>query len=211
MSRLTNSLLVLALLVFCGLMLNLSLPYFTFRYDVDFLLTKQGIIHIKTWRYAFYAHVFLSILSLIAGLTQFSSYILKQYKYVHRAMGYVYIVDVLFIAGPAGLIMSFFANGNYASKVSFVFLSILWIVFTAIALLKVKQKKFDKHRNWMMRSYALTLSAISLRLYAWLFPKFIHLNAFDEYALIAWLSWTLNLLIAEYLIFRKGKTELLIF
>lgn len=124
-------------------------------------------------------------------------------------MGYIYVTDVLLLAGPAAVIMSFFANGTVVSITSFVLLSVLWILFTAVALLKIKQGNYSEHRNWMIRSYALTLSAVSLRIYAWLFPKFFHMNAFDQYALIAWLSWTVNLLIAEYLIFRRRNSPAL--
>ncbi len=208
--KLINICLFLLLVFFCVLMLRLSVPYFSFKIDVDFLLTKQNIIHIKHWRYAFYTHVFLSIFALLAGLTQFSKYILLKQKKGHRLMGYIYVIDVLFLAGPAGFIMSFYANGTLASKTSFVLLSLLWIFFTAVALQKIKQKNFAEHRNWMIRSYALTLSAISLRLFAFILPKFWHLNAFDEYTLIAWLSWLLNLAVAEFIIFRKRNSPLLL-
>jgi hypothetical protein len=30
-------------------------------------------------------------------------------------MGYIYVIDVICIAGPSGLIMAFYANGNIAS------------------------------------------------------------------------------------------------
>lgn len=189
-------------------MIRLMSAYFSFRYDADFLLTKQKIIHLKHWRYAFYIHVFLSILSLIAGFSQFSSLIIKKYKKLHRLMGYIYIIDVIFLAGPSALIMAFYANGDVWAKASFVLLSILWIVFTGISFQKVRNKDFVSHRNWMIRSYALTLSAISLRLFALIIPAFIHMNAFEEYALIAWLSWTLNLLAAEIVIFWKRRKPL---
>lgn len=192
--------LVTLLLIFSFLMFRLSLPYFSGRYDIEFLKTKQYIIHVKIWRYAFYIHIGLSILALIAGFTQFNSLLLKKRKQVHRFMGYVYVVDILFLAGPSGLVMSFYANGDLLAKLSFVILSLLWILFTWIAYLKIKRGKFKQHKNWMIRSYALTLSAISLRLYALMLPKLPHLNAFDQYALIAWLSWTLNLLVAELII-----------
>lgn len=194
---------VTCILLFCWLMLRLSLPYFSLRYDVDFLLTKQKIIHIKLWRYAFYVHVFLGIFSLIAGLTQFSSRIHKHYKKLHRIMGYIYAVDVICLAGPSGLIMAFYANGTTVSKTSFVILSVLWIFTTAVAMIKIFRKDFRAHEKWMIRSYALTLSAISLRLMAMVLPAFVHLNAHDEYALVAWLSWTFNLAIAECIIYFK--------
>lgn len=186
-------------------MLNLSHPYLSGRIDVAFLLTKQGIIHIKHWRYSFYIHVFLSSISLLAGFTQFSKFILKRAKKFHRAMGYLYVIDVLLLAGPSALIMAFYANGNLAAKLSFVVLAVFWLSFTLLALIRAKQKQFKSHENWMIRSYALTLSAISLRLLAFFLPKFYHLNGIDEYTLIAWLSWTINLMLAEIIIFNKRK------
>jgi len=194
--------------LFSWLMIDLTLPYLSFTYDVDFLLTKQKIIHVKHWRYAFNFHILFSIFSLIAGLTQFSQYILTKHKKLHRIMGYIYVVDVICIAGPSGLIMAFYANGTIVSKTSFVLLSLLWILFTSLAIIKAFKKDFIEHEKWMKRSYALTLSAISLRLMAFILPKFIHLSAHTEYALIAWLSWTINLLLAEWIIYRKKSNSL---
>lgn len=189
--------------LFCWLMLDLTLPYLSFKPDVDFLLTKQKIIHLRHWRYAFYTHILFSILTLASGLTQFSGHILKKHKKLHRAMGYVYVLDVLCLAGPSGLVMGFYANGDALAKTSFVLLSVLWIGFTAIALYKAWQKQFEAHRHWMIRSFALTLSAITLRLLALVLPKVVHLEAHTEYALIAWLSWAVNLLAAELIIARR--------
>ncbi|MBL7935264.1 MAG: DUF2306 domain-containing protein [Bacteroidia bacterium] len=193
--------------LFCWLMIDLTLPYLSFTYDVDFLLTKQKIIHVKHWRYAFNFHILFSIFSLIAGLTQFSQYILAKCKKLHRVMGYIYVVDVMCIAGPSGLIMAFYANGNIVSKTSFVLLSVLWIGFTSIAIIKALKKDFIEHEKWMIRSYALTLSAITLRLLALVLPYFVHLNAKDEYAILAWLSWLMNLLIAEVIIYFKNSNR----
>lgn len=193
---------------FSYLMFQLSWPYVSLKPDIDFLATKQNIIHIKHWRYAFYAHVFFSILTLVAGLTQFSDYILKQFPKVHRTMGNVYVIDVICIAGPSGLIMGIYSNGDWQASLSFVVLSTLWMVFTAFALYKVYNKQYNKHREWMIRSYALTLSAITLRLLAIVFPMFYQFNAKEEYTVISWLSWTLNLVIAEsYIQFINPKKE----
>ena len=194
--------------LFCWLMIDLTLPYLSFTYEVDFLLTKQKIIHLRHWRYAFNFHILFSIFSLLAGLTQFSKYILTKYKKLHRVMGYIYILDVICVAGPSGLIMACYANGTIVSKTSFALLSVLWVGFTCMAIIKALKKDFTQHENWMIRSYALTLSAVSLRLMAFVLPKFVHLTAHTEYALIAWLSWTINLLLAEWIIyFRKSNFQ----
>lgn len=208
MRKTVNIVLVLLLLLFCWLMLRLSLAYSSMRYDTDFLATKQKIVHIKHWRYAFYTHVFLSSFALMAGLTQFSKKLLKHKRRLHRIAGHIYVIDVLCLAGPSGLIMAFYANGNAAAKLSFVLLSLLWIITTAVALVKAKKGELIAHRNWMIRSYSLTLSAISLRLLAWALPSLVHLNAFDEYTFIAWSSWTLNLVIGELVILSKSREPL---
>lgn len=201
---------IISIAVFCWLMIDLTLPYLGFTYDVDFLLTKQKIIHIKHWRYSFNVHILFSIISLAAGLTQFSDYIIKKHKKLHRYFGYAYVIDVLLLAGPSGLIMAFYANGTVWAKSSFVILASLWIIFTAIAYKKAVDRDFVSHRHWMIRSYALTLSAITLRLLALILPRFFHIEAFFEYTLIAWLSWTVNLVIAEAIIFSKRNSRLLI-
>ncbi|WP_425562939.1 DUF2306 domain-containing protein [Mucilaginibacter gynuensis] len=60
----------------------------------------------------------------------------------------------------------------------------------------------------MYRSYALTLSAISLRLWKWGLVLLLQPRPMDVYRVVAWLGWTGNLLVAEliiYFIFSKKR------
>lgn len=105
--------------------------------------------------------------------------------------------------------MSFYANGGISSRIAFVLLSVLWIGFTAIALYKALKKDFKAHRIFMIRSYALTLSAITLRVWKVLLANYTDIAPMDRYRIIAWLGWMLNLLLAEVIIyyyFKKKKT-----
>lgn len=204
--------LVLATLAFFSfLMLRIIYAYIPMQTDVAFLQLKQQYIHITEWRIAFFVHVFSSLLVLFAGFTQFSKKLLKQKPKLHRALGYIYVTDILLVTGPAGLLMSFYANGGISSRIGFVLLSFLWMVFTAVALYKAITKKFAAHRVFMIRSFALTLSAISLRIWKVVLAAFTTIPPMDRYRIIAWLGWTLNLLIAEWIIyqyFKKKKTRL---
>ena len=67
---------------------------------------------------------FTSIFALLTGFTQFSKTLLKTRPVLHRKLGYLYVINVLFITGPAGLIMSLYANGGIASRIGFAILSI---------------------------------------------------------------------------------------
>ena len=203
---------LLALLAFFSfLMLRIIFLYIPIQNDVAFLQLKQSYIHITEWRIAFFVHVFSSILALLAGFTQFSKWLLKHRPRLHRAMGYTYVINILVVTGPAGLLMSFYANGGISSRIAFVLLSVLWIGFTAIALYKALKKDFKAHRFFMIRSYALTLSAITLRVWKVLLANYTDIAPMDRYRIIAWLGWVLNLLLAEciiYYYFKKKKTGL---
>lgn len=181
------------------LMFRLSVPYVSFQKNIDFLATKQNVYHIDYWRYAFYIHVFTSVFVLAAGFTQFNKAFFVQGW--HRKLGMLYILTVLFLSAPTGLVMGLHANGGLGAKASFVLLSTVWFVTTLLALVTAKKKKFIEHGEWMLYSYALALSAISLRLMALGFDLFqIHVRPQEVYVTIAWLSWVPNLLVAHLLI-----------
>ncbi|HYO21925.1 MAG TPA: DUF2306 domain-containing protein [Flavisolibacter sp.] len=181
------------------LMFQLSVPYTSFEKNIDFLGTKQNVYHIDYWRYSFYAHVFTSIFVLPAGFTQFNSAFFN--KAWHRKLGMIYIFTVLFISAPTGFLMGLHANGGLASKASFVLLSTLWFVTTLLALVSAKRRRFTDHGEWMLYSYALTLSAITFRLIALAFDLFdIHVHPREVYVTTAWLSWVPNIIIAHLMI-----------
>jgi len=200
-------LLIGALAFFTFLMVRLSLPYTAMNSGVDFLTTKQRVYHIFYWRVSFYTHVFTSCLVLIAGFTQFNPWLLRRYPKVHRRMGWVYLVTVIGVSGPAAFMMAWHANGGLPARTSFTLLSLLWVSYTFYAGWKVVKKDFATHGAFMFRSYALTLSAITLRLYTYI-SAFLPLAASPReiYITTAWLSWVPNLLIAEMLI-RSGWVE----
>lgn len=190
-------------LFFAWLMLLITLQYIPMRNDAAFLQTKQEEIVHGYYRIAFFAHVYSSMFALIAALTQFSATILRRQTALHRYMGKLYVAIVLFVSAPSGLIMGYFANGGITARISFCLLAILWLFFTYKGYTTIRIGAVAAHRRWMYRSYALTLSAISLRLWKWLIVLAFEPRPMDTYRIVAWLGWVLNLLIAEWIIRRK--------
>ncbi len=204
--------LLLLLGFFSFLMLEITLSYIPFSTKIGFLRIKQwmyreypGFIS-KFWLTAFYIHVLTSMLVLVAGFTQFSK---RLYKYkIHRNLGKLYVLVVVFLSGPTGLIMGYFANGGIYSQASFILLSILWILSTFLAFRYAVLRKFDKHRNLMIISYSLTLSALTLRAWKYLFTAVydLELRPMELYRIVAWLGWVPNLIVAIIIIvYHKGK------
>lgn len=192
--------------LFAFLMMRISYPYLIppFPTNIEFLLTKQNVLHIDSWRWAFYIHISSSFLVILAGLTQFSKTLLKQRPKLHRQIGKLYVAVILFISGPSGFVMALKANGGTWGQVAFTTLSILWISFTYLAFRYIKKGNVMEHGKWMFRSFALSLSAVTLRLFMFIGGNLpIYLDFEMVYMVTAWLSWGLNLAITEVFI-QKG-------
>jgi len=192
-------------LFFCYLMLNITLQYIPYDTDVAFLRIKQDEIGLDYYRIAFFTHVYTSMFALLAGFTQFSSKILQSYPRFHRFSGWLYLLAIIPLSGPSGLIMGYHANGGWSSQLAFCLLAICWIYFSVMALVYAKKKNWTKHRNFMYRSFALTLSAITLRLWRSILVDLFQPAPMDAYRIVAWIGWVLNLMIAEWIIYKKDK------
>lgn len=153
----------------------------------------------------FYTHVYISMFCLLAGFTQFNKNILRKNKTLHRRLGYLYVASVLLLSAPTGFVMGLHANGGLVAIFFFATLAVLWWWFTFKALQYARKKDFKAHRNFMIRSYALALSAITLRIWKVVLVYFFEPAPMDLYVVISGLGWIPNLLIAEFIIYKYSK------
>ncbi|MFZ5552511.1 MAG: DUF2306 domain-containing protein [Bacteroidota bacterium] len=195
---------VSAILYYTWKMVELTLPYLSFEKNIDFLKSKLNVYHIDYWRWGFYIHIFTSPVALIAGATQFSATIMRKYPKVHRWMGMAYVLVVLLVSAPGAMAMAFHANFGLPAVVSFVMLTSLWFTFTLMAYICVRKKNYFTHGEFMLRSYALTFSAVTFRLIVYFFTSMkFQVKPAEVYFIAAWMSWVPNLIIAEIMI-RMG-------
>ncbi len=188
-------------------MLEIVFFYVPFTTSEAFLMIKQQYIDVKHWLASFYLHVYTGALVLFAGFTQFSGYILRRYPKLHKWAGRIYVYNVLFLTGPAAFIMSFYANGGLIGIIAFVLLSMLWWGTTMYAIIAIKKGNMQKHKNYMLRSYALALSAITLRIVKVILAKTTHLPPITMYQIISWAGWLINVIIVEWYIYRTNAQQ----
>lgn len=179
------------------LLAEIIYPYFSWKLDIDFLQTKQHIIHHRYYQLAFYMHIFSSLPVLFFGAFLFSERIQKRFSKIHRIMGKGYVGLVLLLSAPSGLILAIHANGGMPVQASFLLATSWWWYFTWKGLQTALKKDFVAHRRWMLRSYGVAFSAVTLRLSqlilnmtGWISPEF-------QYLFVAWESWILNIAIVE--------------
>jgi len=180
-----------------------TLYYINFDSSFGFLRHKQNAVATGWYLPAFYAHIFAGALVLIAGFFQFQNKLRKRFPATHRLTGYMYVIGILAFAAPGGMVMAMFIGRGPVVLSSFVLQCTLWIVFTVLALLSARQRNFRMHEQWMIRSFALTLAAITLRMYIFGASWFYDLSAPAVYGVFAWLSWVPNLILGEIIIRRK--------
>ena len=115
-------------------------------------------------------------------------------------MGKIYVAGILFLGGPAGFYMALHANGGFTAQIGFSILSLLWVSFTWLALRAILKRNIIKHEQWMLRSFALTFAAVTLRIWVPILSLILHFNQEETLLLSPWLSWIPNLLIVEIII-----------
>ncbi|HFK1730754.1 DUF2306 domain-containing protein [Bacillus pacificus] len=162
------------------------------------------------WYMMLFIHITTSIVALVIGPFTLSTKFRERNINRHRIAGRIYMVGIL-LGGVSGLYLSFYATGGLVAKLGFGLLSVLWLTSAYQALHRVKNKKITEHRNWMIRNYALTFAAVTLRIWLPLFIVLFGIEHFElSYAIIAWLAWVPNLIVAELFIrkrLNKGKYE----
>jgi len=135
---------------------------------------------------------------IIVGAMQFNGSFRSKYLNVHRVLGRIYVVGCI-VGGFAGLYLAFYSTGGIVSHWGFGLLAVCWIITTAMAYRHIRAGRVRIHQDWMIRSYALTLAAVTLRIY--LPISQISGYEFEEaYRAIAWMCWVPNLIVAEWFV-----------
>ncbi|HXB40784.1 MAG TPA: DUF2306 domain-containing protein [Bacteroidia bacterium] len=185
-----------------------TLPYFTFNRDISFLEERSVLYDKPVWRISFYVHIFAGALCIGAALLQFSSFILKKRKRIHIISGKIYVFVVLLIGAPSGFYMTFFAKGGFLERACFMLMAVFWFYSTYKGFVAAaREKNFLSHKYWMIRSYAMALTAVTFRVYHILFYLW-GFGHFDNYAISLWISVFGNAAIAELIIFSQSKKYL---
>lgn len=152
-------------------------------------------------------HIVTGNIAMLTVFLQLWPWLRRTQPAVHRLSGRVYI-----LAGalPSALIGLFFlvphrpgSGGSLGLAVS----AVLWVGTTLMAWRKARQGRYAEHRRWMIYSFALAMHTTYGRI---VFLMFMTIPGFsvNEAILIEstnWLSWVLNLLVAQWWLERTAK------
>jgi uncharacterized membrane protein len=187
---------------FCLLVL-LCLSIATYAVLAYTLLPPGALVHpamresFELHRVALYVHVFASTVALTLGPFQFVTRWRAARPAWHRASGRLYLGLGVALGGSAGLVLAARAFGGPVAQTGFAGLALAWLGTGLLAWRAIRRGDTVEHRRWMLRNFALTFAAVTLRL--WLPVLGLAGLSFEAaYPVVAWLSWVPNLMAVEW-------------
>jgi len=150
---------------------------------------------------AAHLHLAGSGIALAIGAFQLNARLRARFINVHRWMGRTYVTGVL-LGGSGALALATISQAGLSTHVGFGLLAVLWVFATAMAYSYIRAGNQVYHRRWMIRSYALTFAAVTLRIYLPL-SQVAGIPFDSAYQTISWLCWVPNLVVAAWIILRQ--------
>ncbi|MER7585544.1 DUF2306 domain-containing protein [Kitasatospora sp. NPDC097691] len=139
-------------------------------------------------------HISGAAVALAVGPWQFAARLRRRWPRLHRVLGVIYLLGCL-VGGAGALLLAPVAYGGAVARLGFACLGAAWLVTGGIGLRMILRRRVEDHRRWMVRSFALTFAAVTLRLMLGA-AKAADLDFRTSYLVIAWLCWVPNLVLA---------------
>lgn len=189
---------------------GIALSYFSFDLQYNFLASKQHMLANPVWMASFYLHLLFGAIAVLCGFPLFFPSLIKPSSRIHKKIGKIYVASILGMTGPTGFYLAFYAEGGAVATIGFSLMSLAWMLPTYLAYSAIIKGDTEKHFKWIWRSYAMTLSGVTLRLLTPFLSGQLLLDPDLVFKLTAYLSWMLNLCVAE-LLFPLAKQRFIQF
>ena len=125
----------------------------------DYPLYHQYRVHLIADRYLIFPHALFGTLALLSGPVQFSTRLRRRYLSFHRILGRLYVLSVVSAA-----VLAMIISAGHPLFAGTVVQASAWIICTLAAFLTARNRHIAQHRQWMVRSYAVTFTFITLRI-----------------------------------------------
>jgi uncharacterized membrane protein YozB (DUF420 family) len=191
-------------------------PYLTFDSSKSRIRPPEGF---ALYYPLLVAHVLFASIAMLMCCIQVWPWFRERYPAAHRRIGYIYVFGGVIPAGVIGLTIGAVSPYGPTLRVSNVLLAMLWLAFTITGFRMVRQHRLVEHRRWMLRSFALTMSVITNRVWTVialivLMPQLPTTFEGNETMMIqavaglsGWLGWVIPLLFAEWWLERSDTAR----
>ncbi|KQR10523.1 DUF2306 domain-containing protein [Cellulomonas sp. Leaf334] len=166
---------------------------------------------------ALVVHIVGAAVALFVGPFQFWAASRRRFPGLHRWLGRTYLAGV-WVGGVASLVMAPYNTAGMIGFLGFGTLGALWVWTGWRAYRAIRTGDVRSHQAWMIRNFSLTFGAVMLRTWTGTLvaaQAFAAGDAFDfdaafenAYDAVTFLAWVPNLVIAEWMVRRRGLPTL---
>jgi uncharacterized membrane protein len=190
------------------LLLLVSLYYIYHTCRRYFIFTEASYrTHFWTREEWVFIHVVSGIVATLIVPFQLIRAFRKKYTRLHRGMGHTYLISVI-ISSITSFYLSVTSGFNLTYVSGFACFSLVWFCTPLMGYIAIMNGNTTQHREWMIRSYVVTLGFSIIRLLKdTLVPA--HLGErMDLINTLTWISWAIPLFITELILqVRKFKKQ----
>lgn len=181
---------------FIGLMVA-----YVLRHNESFLVDAKHPVwqHYQPFKWYLLPHGMMGACALLLGPMQFSDRLRQRFTKLHRIIGRFYVAGV-FVGAPLGFYIQHFEErlgGTRSFSMAALSDAGLWMITTAVAVFFILKGRVQQHRQWMIRSYAIAIVFLEVRVVSGVFGFDDSLKAAET---IVWMCVAFSLLFADLVI-----------
>lgn len=192
----------LALLASIGFFAFFALPYLLF--DAEVLARFEGR---RVW---IIVHVAAGSVALFTGPFQLWMGATGTAMALHRKLGMLYLLSIA-ISSLTAFYLAVTTQVTWMFGMGLGGLGCAWVVTTGMAFLAVRRHMYVQHKEWMIRSYVVTLGFVFFRMFVGVTSALEVGTLFERLTAASWFCWAFPLLITEAIIQGRkmfpGKTK----
>ncbi|MGZ4967027.1 MAG: DUF2306 domain-containing protein [Chthoniobacterales bacterium] len=183
-----KALLLTAFLSGTGAIIAFAIPYFS---DGK-VLARFG----ESRRFVLYPHICAAGIALLVGPSQFWMGWTGRGVHFHRKLGMLYLLSVT-VASFTAVYLTATTGRGLVFGFALGWLTLVWMITTALAYAAIKRRHFLQHWEWMIRSYVLTFVFVTFRFMVIVMKGLRIGSSTDRLMIGIWLSWVGPLLLTE--------------
>lgn len=180
------------MLWFCTALLTISIVFYT---NILPMLDGRSWPRFVPGLDIVIVHAWSGLIGLIAGAgALYVGWTKRQFRW-HKWLGYSYLAAGSVNAGAALAVSMLAYREPESLYIATASIAIFWFVFAAMAWRAAWNRRFDNHREWVIRSYVLTWTFVGCRLasqfefYPWL--------GIEGVTAATWVNWIVPVLLCE--------------
>jgi len=165
-----------------------ALPYFR--------LTPEQLRWYWPRRWWLMAHIVSGMVALSSGPLQLWLGLARRRVGLHRVLGMVYLASVS-VSATAAYYLAVHTAFGWVFGAGLAGLATAWVVTTGLAVVAVRRRVYDQHKEWTIRSYVVTTAFVSFRLFVTLLEGAGVGTPIERLTAASWFCWAVPLLISE--------------